>query len=485
MPIRIRPARSTTMVTFAAVCVLAPALPAAAAPGAAPAPAPAAPAAAKGGKPGTPGAGDPYFPQEGNGGYDVGHYDLTLNYQPKSNALAATARISARATHDLSRFDLDLKQLSVKSVQVDGKGATFTRKGQELVITPRKSLRKGAHFTVAVVYAGTPKPVNRPDIGRFGWIRTPDGAYVVCEPDGASTWFPSNDHPSDKATYTYRVTVPKGTQVLSNGEPGGESTRGGKTTFVWNERSPMASYLAMLAIGKFTVKKGRTQGGVPVITAVAPNRAGELKTIHEGTIKAIDWEEKVFGDYPFSSTGGIRVGVDVAFSLETQSRPIYGFQPDTATIVHELSHQWFGDSVSVKRWKDIWLNEGFATYAEWLWDEQHGGPTAKKTFDDLYKLPQNSPYYKDLWTARRTGDPGPNELFTLTPYWRGGMTLQALRERIGDKAFFELLKAWTKAHRDGNVTTGQFIALAEKISGRRLDGLFNAWLYTKTKPTRW
>ncbi|WP_242885186.1 M1 family metallopeptidase [Actinomadura litoris] len=469
----IRPVRSTVVVTLAIACLVAPTTPAT--------------AASHGHRftPGATGAGDPYFPQEGNGGYDVAHYDLSLDYTPASNALVATARIKARATQDLSRLDLDLKQLTVNSVQVDGRDARFTREGQELVVTPRVGLRKGTRFTVTVAYAGTPKSVTRPDLGEFGWIRTPDGAYVVSEPDGASTWFPSNDHPTDKATYTYRVTVPKGTQVLSNGEPGGEWTRGGRSTFVWNERSPMASYLAMLAIGKFTVQKGRTKGGIPVITAVAPNRADELKTIHEGTIKAIDWEEKVFGRYPFASTGGIRVGVDVAFSLETQSRPIYGYRPDTPTIVHELAHQWFGDSVSVRRWKDIWLNEGFATYAEWLWDEQHGGPSAKQTFDNLYGKTEDWPYYNELWRDREAGDPGADELFTLTPYWRGGMTLQALRDRIGDRAFFALLKAWTSAHRDGNVTTEQFIDLAERISHKRLDGLFDAWLYTKDKPTTW
>ncbi|QXJ24660.1 M1 family metallopeptidase [Actinomadura graeca] len=435
--------------------------------------------------PGAPGVGDPYFPEEGNGGYDVGHYDLALDYDPASNALVATARIKARATQDLSRFDLDLKQLTVTGVEVDGRAAAFTRAGQELIVTPRRGLRKGKTFTVTVAYAGTPKPAERPDLGTFGWIRTPDGAYVVCEPDGASTWFPSNDHPTDKATYTYRVTVPEGTQVLSNGVPGGEWTRGGKSTFVWKERSPMASYLAMLAIGKFTVQKGETESGIPVVTAVAPNRADELKGIHEGTIQAIDWEEKVFGRYPFASTGGIRVGVDVAFSLETQSRPIYGYKPDTATIVHELAHQWFGNSVSLSRWKDVWLNEGFATYAEWLWDEQHGGPTVKQTFDNLYGKGDNWPYYDELWIKRRTGDPGTDELFTITPYWRGGLTLHALRERIGDKAFFALIKVWTRANRDGNVTTEQFVALAERISHQQLDGLFNAWLYTKEKPATW
>ncbi|WP_067455179.1 M1 family metallopeptidase [Actinomadura macra] len=470
---RITSVRSTAAVTLTLACLVSPAAPAT--------------ASTHGHRftPGAPGAGDPYFPEEGNGGYDVDHYDLALDYDPASNGLVATARIKARATQDLSRFDLDLKQLTVSGVQVNGRAATFTRAGQELIVTPRRGLRKGRTFTVTVAYAGTPKPAERPDLGTFGWIKTPDGAYVVCEPDGASTWFPSNDHPTDKATYTYRVTVPQGTQVLSNGVPGGEWTRGGKSTFVWNERSPMASYLAMLAIGKFTVQKGETGSGIPVVTAVAPNRADELKTIHEGTIQAIDWEEKVFGRYPFASTGGIRVGVDVAFSLETQSRPIYGYKPDTATIVHELAHQWFGNSVSVSRWKDVWLNEGFATYAEWLWDEQHGGPTVKQTFDNLYGKSDNWPYYDELWIKRQTGDPGTDELFTITPYWRGGMTLHALRERIGDEAFFTLLKAWTRAHRNGNVTTEQFIALAERISRQQLDGLFQVWLYTKERPTTW
>ncbi|MBW8486244.1 M1 family metallopeptidase [Actinomadura parmotrematis] len=472
MPPRIRTLRLAAAALTAGACVLAAAPPATA-------------AAPHGFRPGAPGGGDPYFPAEGNGGYDVGHYDLSLDYAPAADTLAATAVISARATQDLSRFDLDLKQLTVKSVTVNGRKAKYTRKGQELAITPAKGLHRGKKFTVKVVYGGTPKPIERPDIGKFGWIKTPDGAYVVSEPDGASTWFPSNDHPQDKATYTYKVTVPKGTQVLSNGEPGGTTTKGGKSTFVWNERTPMASYLAMLAIGKFQVKKGKTASGVPVITAVAPNRADELTTIHDDTIKAIDWEEKVFGKYPFQSTGGIRVGVDVEFSLETQSRPIYGFEPDQGVIVHELAHQWFGDSVSVKRWKDIWLNEGFATYAEWLWDEQHGGRTAKQTFDLLYNEPTTWPYYADLWTARQAGNPGADEMFTLTAYYRGGMTLQALRGRIGDKAFFALLKQWTKLHRNGNVTTKDFIALAEKVSHKQLDGLFHAWLYTKSKPTTW
>ncbi|MFC6878610.1 MULTISPECIES: M1 family metallopeptidase [Actinomadura] len=471
MPPRIRSTRTVATLT-ATACLLVPAVPAAASGG-------------HGYRPGSPGLGDAYFPEEGNGGYDVGHYDLALDYDPASNALVATAKVKARATQDLSRFNLDLKQLTVKSVQVDGRKAGFSRKGQELTVTPARGLRKGTRFTVTVAYSGTPKPISRPDLGTFGWIKTPDGAYVVSEPDGASTWFPSNDHPLDKATYTYRVTVPKGTQVLSNGVPGGESTRGGKSTFIWNERSPMASYLAMLAIGKFQVAKGRTASGIPVITGVAPNRADELKPIHQGTIDAIDWEEKVFGKYPFASTGGIRVGVDVAFSLETQSRPIYGYQPDTPTIVHELSHQWFGDSVSVARWKDIWLNEGFATYAEWLYNEQHGIETAQQTFDYLYNQPSTWKYYNDLWLNRKTGDPGRDELFEITAYYRGAMTLHALRGRIGDKAFFALIKAWTKAHRDGNVTTRQFIALAEKISHKDLDGLFHTWLYTQTKPVKW
>ncbi|MEZ0076794.1 M1 family metallopeptidase [Planotetraspora sp. GP83] len=432
--------------------------------------------------PGSAGVGDPYFPKAGNGGYDVGHYDLNLRFDPKSRHLSATATITATATQDLARFDLDFSGPKIHNVQVNGRKAAYTRKGQELIITPKSGLRSGATFTVEVSYAGKPKAINDKAIGLEGWINTKDGAVVLSEPDGARSWFPANDTPRDKATFTFHVTAPVNVTVLANGEPknpGIVGVRNGYTTVKWEMTQPMATYLAMVAIGKFKVTEG-VVNGVPNITAYDPALAKQAKYLHRTTAKAIKWESKVFGAYPFSSTGGIADKLNVAYSLETQGRPVYdgGSQMagDDLVIVHELAHQWFGDSVGLRSWRDIWLNEGFATYAEWLYEEQHGGSSAQKTFAGLYK--QKGRFWKV-----KTGDPGKAEMFNGDAiYTRGAMTLHALRKKIGDETFFKLLPAWTEENRHGTVTTQDFVDLAEKLSGQDLDGLFDAWLYHEGKP---
>lgn len=431
--------------------------------------------------PGSAGLGDPYFPQAGNGGYDVGHYTIRLRFTPKTRHLSATTTITATATENLSRFDLDFSGPKIGKVEVNGERASYARKGQELVVTPRHGLPSGKTFTVEVSYAGRPKAIKDKALGVTGWIDTKDGAVVLSEPDGARSWFPVNDNPRDKATYTFEITAPEGLTVLANGEPGNSGVAGprdGYRTSKWEMRRPMASYLAMIAIGKFTVSRG-TVGGIPNITAYDPSLAKEFKRLHDTTAKAVAWESKIFGDYPFSSTGGIADRLGVQYALETQGRPVYdkGMSAET-TIVHELAHQWFGDSVGLRSWKDIWLNEGFASYAEWLYREQHGGPSAEKVFAGHYKHKAGS----DFWRLR-TGDPGRTGMFDwYAIYIRGAMTVHALRKKIGDETFFTLLRTWTKENRHSTVTTEDFIALAERLSGQNLDDLFDAWLYKAAKP---
>jgi aminopeptidase N len=433
-------------------------------------------------RPGAPGVGDPYFPLAGNGGYHAGHYDLTIGYDPATRGLTGTAVMDATATQDLSRFDLDLVGLTVDGVSVNGTPATFARAGQELQITPSHGLEKGTAFHTKIVYHGVPGRIDDPALGRTGWLRTADGIVTLSQPLGSSTWFPVNDHPSDKATYSYHVTVPTGLRVLANGEPERPVENGGRTTFTWVCDRPMADYLAMIAIGHFDVRSGRTPGGIKELVAVstAPDErhSVDIGTLYRETAEATDWESKVFGPFPFSSTGGITDGAQINYALETQTRPVYGFTPDQSTIVHELAHQWYGDSVSLRSWRDIWLNEGFATYAEWLWDEQHGGMTAQQHFEELYATPAGSPSWRTL-----PGDPGRGALFAGFPvYDRGAMTLQALRQRVGDDAFFRILRAWAAQRRYSTGSTADFRALAEQISGRDLHGLFQSWLYTPSKP---
>jgi aminopeptidase N len=438
----------------------------------------ASPAAAAGG---APGVGDPYFTLAGNGGYDVRHYALTLGYDPGSRHLDGKAVVTARATQRLTRFDLDLKGLKVTGVTVGHDKAAFRRDGQELVITPKHALREGREFRVTVTYAGTPGPVTDPDGSLDGWIPTDDGAFVAGEPQGAMTWFPGNNHPKDKAAYDITLTVPEGRTAVSNGVLLGRRTAHGRTTFRWRQAEPMAAYLATATVGTFEVERYRTADGIEVFNAVDPREAAEAAPVLKKLPSVLAWESKLFGPYPFRAAGAV---VDhaprVGYALETQTRPVYDRAPDLGTLVHESAHQWFGDSVSLTSWKDIWLNEGFATYAEWLYAEQHGGESAQKAFDDLYARPAAD----DLW-AFAPADPGDGAHIFATPvYARGAMALHKLRTAVGDPVFFRVLRTWAADHRDGHGTTAQFTRLAERLSGKDLDALFRTWIGTAGKPQR-
>ncbi|WP_033322421.1 M1 family metallopeptidase [Actinomadura atramentaria] len=430
--------------------------------------------------PGAPGAGDPYFPKAGNGGFDVAAYDIALTYTPKGRRIAATTRVTATATQNLSRFDLDFTGNTVRSVTVDGAKAAFRRDGGELVVTPARGLPKGRRFTVAVAYTGAPATDKDPELGKTGWIPTKDGAVTLSEPTGSSTWFPVSDHPSDKARFSYAITVPKGLRVVANGEPVGTAERRAATTYRWRTAQPMAPYLALVAIGKFDVRDGRSPGGVRTITAADPALRVKAADFQRDTAAVTDWETKLFGRFPFDSTGGVVDNVGVGYALETQNRPVYPNPANDILLVHELAHQWFGDSVSVARWKDIWLNEGFATYAEWLWREKHGKQTSDDRFAKLYAKPASSPAWKI-----KTGEPGKAGMFDeFAIYDRGAMTLHALRRKVGDAVFFRILREWPARFAHRNATSEDFIAFAERVSGTDLDGLFDAWLFTAAKPPK-
>ncbi|WP_416973107.1 M1 family metallopeptidase [Streptomyces sp. 4F14] len=433
--------------------------------------------------PGADGVGDTYFPQLGNGGYDALHYDLGVAYNPDTDRLDGTTTVTARATQNLSGFDLDLQKLEVTRVEVNGKKAKFTREGDEIKITPRQFLKKGRTFKVSVTYGGVPEPLGGPIVfgSDYGWMKTTDGVFVACEPNAASTWFPSSDHPSDKATYDIRIRTPKGLTAVSNGRLISTFDKGDSTYTHWRESKPMATYLATATIGKFDVRTGTTPAGTPIYVAIDPVLANSNSVdVYGVTAAATDYWSQVFGPYPFEETGAIVDDMpEAGFSLEVQSKPVYSAVRSEITIVHELAHQWFGDSVSVAHWKDIWLNEGFATYSQWLWDEHKGTRTAHDAFLAGYN---SRPPTSTFWQVT-VGDPQRDTMFASAVYQRGAMTLQVLRERIGDAAFFKLLPAWTKQHRYGNANTAQFIALAEKISGQQLDDLFQTWLFTTGKPT--
>ncbi|MEU7713609.1 M1 family metallopeptidase [Micromonospora chalcea] len=442
----------------------------------------AAPAATRSFAAGAPGAGDPYFPSYGNGGYDVAHYTVKVRYDPETDKLNGTTTLRATATADLSAFNLDLAGLTVRSVSVDGAAAQHSRTGNELVITPATGLTSGNGFTAEIRYDGRPEALRTEALGEGGWLHTSDGAIALGQPESASTWYPVNDHPSDKATYDIELTVPKGLTAVSNGVPKGKTTSGDWTTWKWSEGAPTASYLTTVAIGKFRVTTGEHKGR-PVYSAVTtqlPQGAPDRSIAR--TVEVADYLESVFGPYPFDSYGGVVIADErIRYALETQSRPVYSATffrqgDNTGVVAHELAHQWYGNSVSIQRWQDIWLNEGLATYAEWLWAEHSGSTTVQRTFDQKYANAG-----AQVWRTP-PGKPGVENLFSRSVYERGGMTVHALRVAVGDTAFFSVLRTWAAERKNGNATTADFVALAERVSGKKLAKVFDPWLYGTERP---
>ncbi|MFN8099918.1 MAG: M1 family metallopeptidase [Dermatophilaceae bacterium] len=438
--------------------------------------------------PGAAGIGDPYYPTYGNGGYDVSHYALDVTYVPATTTVQGRATITATATQDLTSFNLDLL-LTASRVTVNGKAATFTKGDRhELVVTPASVLRKGTAMTVEVAYSGRPQGISYGEVSS-PWIGGNTEALALGEPEIAAWWYPSNDHPRDKATFDMTFRVPKGLEAIGNGLLVSKATVGSTDVWRWSVRQPMATYLAFMAIGQYSVSRG-TSAGRPYVVAINQRgdqtAAGYARRDIMKTPQVINWEATQFGPYAFDRVGGVVPSMDFGYALETQTGPVYtqgfwGGGSNMFVVVHENAHQWFGDSVSVHNWKDIWLNEGFATYAEMLYAEHTGQGTTNQLLKQMYDEYAAGDTY--FWGVRLT-DPGKHNEFNGAVYERGAMALAALRHRIGAPALTRILKTWTAQKKGGNGTVEEFEALATKISGQNLGGFFQHWLVDRRKPAQ-
>jgi len=428
--------------------------------------------------PATAGTGDPFFPGTGNPGYDVRRYDVRLSYAPDSGELRATARIAATASRRLDRFALDLDGLRVTGVSVNGSRARFSRDGNKLRVVPGAPPGAGEQFLAVVRYRGKPHRTRDPDGSAEGWIRTADGAATLSEPVGTATWLPCNNTPVDKAAFRFEITVPEPLKAVANGRLRAIRIGGGVARFVWEEAQPMAPYLAVVDIGRGRLVRSEI-AGLPAWTMIDPRLEDSSRRVRRALPGIVRFESRVFGPYPFDALGSIFDPVPVEYDLETQTRPIYATGSEKIIVVHEMAHQWFGDSVGLTRWPEIWLNEGFATWAEWFYAERHGGRSAQRTFARLYRTPASS---KGFWNPPPAHPGTARNLFDASIYQRGGMTLQALRMQIGTEQLLTILRRWTTEHRHSNATIPEFIALSEEVSGQSLAAFFNDWLYTRGKP---
>ncbi len=539
---------------------------------------------------GATGIGDPFFPALGNGGYDAQHYVIELTADLATNTLDATVTLTALATQELSSFNLDFAGPTVLSVTVNDLPADWQRHERELIIVPSSVLPAGELFTVAVRYQGEPAQVSGSAIPLLvGWSNYGDGVFVASEPYGAMGWYPVNDHPLDKATYELRVTVPADYVVAANGTLQQTATQGQQVTYHWTSRDPIASYLVTVAIDQFASSTDTGPDGLPLRFYYPPDREQAVLADFARTGEMIAFFSELFGPYPFEAYGAVVVDADLPFALETQTLSLFGRNWLTGTgwaeeaVVHELAHQWFGNSVSLGRWSDIWLNEGFATYASWLWFEHDRGrqtldtivrrvyeqiaedeasfllqiprselvrtlrallpaeatfsadvaaamtrlllrdsqsaaaieayiaqfPSRALTADELATLVSVLPFetarlqgadlhalvdlFDPFWREAEgailpvssffpPGNVPPDDLFNSGVYWRGALTLHALRLRVGDEAFFAILRTYYDRFRYGNATIADFIAVAEEIAGESLADLFDAWLYDPVLP---
>jgi aminopeptidase N len=423
---------------------------------------------------GAAGLGDPYFPDLGGGGFQVEHYDLDLDIAGDGHRIDGTATLHAVALDDLASFTLDLIGLDVAAVTVDGAAAGVERDERELRIRPAAPIAEGDAFTVAVGYGGEPEPVDTPPLGPVGWLTDAGVSYVIGEPEGAATWFPANDHPSDKATFRFELTVPEGVEAVANGVLASQEG----TTWIWELDDPMATYLAQVAVGQFTLTDEAGPGGVRVRNAFADSVAERIAPAFARQPEMLGFFAERFGPYPFDAYGSLVVDVPIGLALESQTLSLFGSGAVAEVIVaHELAHQWFGNSVTLSTWSDIWLNEGFATYAEWLWIEHVGGPSLDEQARSAHALMADG----DLGDLP-PGDPGPERLFHPSVYQRGALTLYAVRATIGADAFDQLLRTWATDHAGGNATTAELVAAAEALSGVELDALLDQWLLATELP---
>jgi aminopeptidase N len=422
------------------------------------------------------GAGDPYYPTDGNGGYDVTDYNVSISYDPPSKRLNGDTVVTATALADLSRFNLDLRGFDIAGVEVDGKAATFERAGEhELVITPADELTTGRSFTTRVRYSGVPASSENGTMGANGWqISKSGGAFVAGEPHSATSWFPANDTPRDKATFRLTARVPNGWSVISNGVEEPSSSDGGWTTYHWVERNRLATYLATVGIDHWTFERSTMSGGIPLVSAYAPG-AEDKKPVESRLPEILEFLSSKFGPYPHGAAGGIYVNENIGFSLETQTRPIYAKWASLPVIVHENAHQWFGDSVSVTSWADICLNECFASYAQWLWDEAK----EHKDLDAEYRT-QVARAPSRFWSGKLYDMGSGNEFSTV--YTKGPVALHALRRTIGDEAFNRVLREWPDKHRDSNATWPQFEEFAQQVAGQDLRAFFDTWFRSDKQP---
>ena len=422
---------------------------------------------------------DPYVPHRGNVGYDVHQYDIELDYSINSNHLDGRARLGIVAVERLERFSLDLVRLRVSKVVVAGRAARWQHRNGKIHVIPVRPIPAGKEVAVDVHYSGNPKPVLSP-WGPIGWEELVDGVLVAAQPTGASSWFPCNDIARQKASFMMAVTAASSYRVVANGALRSRRTRGSTTTWTYEQREPTSPYLIALHVGRYE-EHLVVDRPVPIRAYLAAQHRSAFDDAFAGLPKMMDMFVELFGPYPLDTGYSVIICPEpLDIPVEAQGQATFGTNHlggrHERLIAHELAHQWFGNSLTAETWQNIWLHEGFACYAEWLWSEGSGGRSADAHAREHHARLMRM--RKDLVLA----DPGPADMFDDRVYKRGALALHALRLAIGDEMFFDLVRTWTAANRHSVVTTEAFEALAAEVAGESVCDQLRPWLWATALP---
>jgi aminopeptidase N len=422
---------------------------------------------------------DSVYPEVGDPSVDALHYDLTLEWDA---GITGEEVLTFRSTADADRVQLDFgPALEASRVLLDGEEAEFEHTDKNLVVLG--DFAADGRYVLTISYSGDSAPVEAPttrkDFDTTGLTEADDGsAWTMQEPYGAFSWYAVNDQPADKAFYDFTLRAPEGRVGVANGVLTGREADDGVNVTTWHLDSPAPSYLVTVAFGDYQVTEDESDSGVPLSYWIPVGTPGRFRESLTYLPEALTWVEDKLGPYPYSSLGVLVV--DSYSGMETQTMITLGdteYTTSKAVLIHEIVHHWYGDQVTPSDWSDLWMNEGMAMYLQLVWQAEDTGEPLEQILRRAAGFERES--------RRANGPPGaydPDAFGAIQVYYGPALMWDQVRRRVGDDAFWEMVRAWPSYDPDGSSNRDEYLAWVEEQTGTELSDLFDGWLLAKRSP---